>query len=305
MRKAFTLIELLVVIAIIAILAAILFPVFAQAKDSAKSASDLSNVKQLGIAVAMYTADNNDLYPLGHGEGILSGNVVHGYNWYKYVPYDWSDTTSQDFRKSVSTTFVMNTIQPYVKNNQIMASPGQAEYVYRGTEIVVPGKRKGTTTYSYNGVLQSYSTTAVASISSLPLFTEMNGNRVGVGVGFAIPALKCQLTGPCSYIPRVYSAPGVVCVGGRFSTNTHGGESRMYVRFQHADSSLWLYKRGQNWTFTDSHAQYRAMGTIPDVETDHHLDPWLFYNNRGQSNTYWYDGCHVYLFRPDYEFPPE
>ena len=45
-NRAFTLIELLVVIAIIAILAAILFPVFAQAKLSAKKAVEISNVKQ-------------------------------------------------------------------------------------------------------------------------------------------------------------------------------------------------------------------------------------------------------------------
>ena len=45
-RKGFTLIELLVVIAIIAILAAILFPVFAQAREKARGASCLSNVKQ-------------------------------------------------------------------------------------------------------------------------------------------------------------------------------------------------------------------------------------------------------------------
>ena len=46
-RRAFTLIELLVVIAIIAILAAILFPVFAQAREKARSASCLSNTKQI------------------------------------------------------------------------------------------------------------------------------------------------------------------------------------------------------------------------------------------------------------------
>src|SRR5512139_1836154 len=56
-RRGFTLIELLVVIAIIAILAAILFPVFAQAREKARAASCLSNVKQLSLALIMYAND--------------------------------------------------------------------------------------------------------------------------------------------------------------------------------------------------------------------------------------------------------
>lgn len=62
-RKAFTLIELLVVIAIIAILAAILFPVFAQAKAAAKATVVLSNTKQMGLGVLMYTNDSDDVFP--------------------------------------------------------------------------------------------------------------------------------------------------------------------------------------------------------------------------------------------------
>ncbi|RYG49784.1 prepilin-type N-terminal cleavage/methylation domain-containing protein [bacterium] len=63
-KRAFTLIELLVVIAIIAILAAILFPVFAQAKAAAKSASCLSNVKQIATSMTLYGNDNEGVPPI-------------------------------------------------------------------------------------------------------------------------------------------------------------------------------------------------------------------------------------------------
>jgi len=62
-KTAFTLIELLVVIAIISILAAILFPVFARARENARRASCMSNLKQLGLGMMMYTQDYDEHYP--------------------------------------------------------------------------------------------------------------------------------------------------------------------------------------------------------------------------------------------------
>ena len=63
MASGFTLIELLVVIAIIAILAALILPVFHRGKESARSASCLSNLHQIGIGLQLYVSDNGNRLP--------------------------------------------------------------------------------------------------------------------------------------------------------------------------------------------------------------------------------------------------
>lgn len=63
-KRGFTLIELLVVIAIISILASILFPVFARARENARRAGCLSNLKQLGLAMMQYTQDFDEQLPV-------------------------------------------------------------------------------------------------------------------------------------------------------------------------------------------------------------------------------------------------
>jgi len=285
MKKAFTLIELLVVIAIIAILAAILFPVFAQAKVAAKKTADLSNMKQTGTANAIYQSDSDDLFPLQSGQD-LGGNW--GYNYNKYVPSDWSAAPSNANRPYYSQSFFMNTIQPYMKNTQMLSGPGLSSDIYNSTEPLAAGKSKGTTSYAFNGLLSSFSSTAVVSSSKLPFMTSLNGNIAGQGWGFANPALTCPTANAsCTYIP---------CGG-----TGNGSGSAVYTT--HSGGSYWTYGHGQNWDFADTHAKFHPMGgTLAPNNTDWRTDPMTQYDATGHAGYYWYDGCHPWLFRPDYDF---
>jgi prepilin-type N-terminal cleavage/methylation domain-containing protein/prepilin-type processing-associated H-X9-DG protein len=130
-RLGFTLIELLVVIAIIAILAAILFPVFARAREAARKASCLSNLKQLGLGMTMYAQDYDEM------------NV----NCWMVIP----NNGTNGGRQAVDETKVCITwdrmILPYLKNTGVFACPSD----FGSTKAEVPGMGSPIRSYCYTG----------------------------------------------------------------------------------------------------------------------------------------------------------
>jgi prepilin-type N-terminal cleavage/methylation domain-containing protein/prepilin-type processing-associated H-X9-DG protein len=137
-QRAFTLIELLVVIAIIAILAAILFPVFAQARESARLSSCLSNMKQIGLGVKMYAQDYDEEFPLGTYPGPRNWEVnqdvnpyppdnqcLDGFNlWKGFNPGDGGPNYSGcAYGGEFYRTLMSVQVFPYTKNKQIWFCP--------------------------------------------------------------------------------------------------------------------------------------------------------------------------------------
>jgi prepilin-type N-terminal cleavage/methylation domain-containing protein len=305
-RRAFTLIELLVVIAIIAILAAILFPVFAQAKEAAKKTASLSNAKQTGTAMMIYTADYDDGMPSSYSKA-ADGTVL----WLVYsgYPAGWD---SAAFEAQDSHAWG-NAIHPYMKNTDLLEAPGIQRItmpdVFGAPAYANPRKRPAPASLVMNGLLHEYTLSAVAQPSRHVMLWYGFGKENLVGNVNLQPALICDQPAavPCRFNPSGPPQAGSTAAIG----NTN------FSAYTDATDSVWYYSQGQNFVRSDSSAKFQRLGG-PNVGGNcpssapllsNYDDPYRTYGRKGD---YWcttnkcvaapgavrYDS----FFRPDTEF---
>jgi prepilin-type N-terminal cleavage/methylation domain-containing protein len=119
-RKAgFTLIELLVVIAIIALLMAILIPTLSRARETAKRMVCSSQLKQVGVAMAAYAADWENLMP-------YYGDEMHPYALYRSEP-QWVDAEGKPIAMKVACLYEGG----YIAEPKVFYCPSNILALYR------------------------------------------------------------------------------------------------------------------------------------------------------------------------------
>jgi prepilin-type N-terminal cleavage/methylation domain-containing protein/prepilin-type processing-associated H-X9-DG protein len=226
-RKAFTLIELLVVIAIISILAAILFPVFARARENARRASCMSNLKQFGLAMIQYTQDYDERYPpsiSGVGGTPPGGTWLLGNDPITGNPmWSWAQI-----------------LYPYHKSMQIFVCPsGESTY----TQYPIRGH------YGANWQLiaqpgNSIPLSIAAVIAPANTYAMMDAGYYTASYKNGLAADAKPDNG--SYLPGIGDALGVACT----ATN-----QASYARFEN-DCHSGRHLGGMNMSFADGHVKW-------------------------------------------------
>jgi len=253
-RRGFTLIELLVVIAIIAILAAILFPVFAQAREKARTAQSGSNARQIGLAIRMYVQDYDEMFPMGHWRPGMSSQPgakdTGNYGGGGDGTWDWQNSTA-----------------PYIKNKGVYYCPSSTDDTEDPADPTYWQWNLNPVSYLYNAMLDPLGNPAsdATVVAAADCWMVMDGHS---DWGTVNQGTKCCLG--TDWMGR----PHTVWL---YDDTTMGDAGSLITGWLSWQGFTWGVPRhmgGANICYTDGHVKYQKMapGSVPmDVPTGNNL----------------------------------
>jgi len=245
--KAFTLIELLVVIAIIAILASMLLPALSKAKAKAGQTRCINSLKQLGLGLAIYLNDYNNVFP-----------ACGSRNTYGFQIEDWIWWRMNDPNHRVQNSPIVAPLGSGMVSSNVFRCPLDNDDTYRnsGSYTGPPNSDPGPYYYSYT--MTSYDLDAQGNALGMTSVRDKNGVwHAFKASGIKNPAKKLAIVEEQSSLKKgeVSDTTGEIVNDGRWVadanshdrlTSRHNGKGEVVWADSHVSTVTWKFAQDEN-----------------------------------------------------------
>lgn len=180
----FSLVEILVTLAVSGILAALLFPVVKGSIAKAKSATCMTNLKSLGVAFQLYSAENDNTLPPSY---VVGSNAADNNWWFRVSPYtdarpmekNWASVSTRSMEKPFHCPLVKNP-DPAIGGNAWVSYKMNVQF-----RLQTSGDKLGVTTGAFRSrISQPSKALLLAEGRQHPEFSERTTNSIPWGVQF-------------------------------------------------------------------------------------------------------------------------